>query len=228
MKADMPQAASRRWVSPLGLILIAALLIPSCAVLREPLRGLPRLLARLKFSAERSAGPLRPDVCVGRNRSTDGLSLSAAFSPDICPAGHVAVQSGWIRLVRAQSCRARLYAASDPFDDGEEVENKVLLWTATFLISAPYLIEEFHYGNVHFFIVFLTVLALFFFETGRETLSAAVLALAISIKVFPVFFLPYFLIQRKFRYVALTLLCVASVQPSSRLLFRIQAEHRTP
>jgi len=88
------------------------------------------------------------------------------------------------------------------------VGNRLLLWTATSLIAAPYLIEEFHYGNVHFFIVFLTVLALYFFEAGRETLSAAVLALAISIKVFPVFFLPYFLIQRKFRYVALTLLCI--------------------
>jgi hypothetical protein len=88
------------------------------------------------------------------------------------------------------------------------IGNKFLLWTVTFLISAPYLIEDFHYGNVHFLIVFLTVLALYLFEAGRDSLSAAVLALAISIKVFPVFFLPYFVIQRKFRYVALTLLSI--------------------
>jgi hypothetical protein len=88
------------------------------------------------------------------------------------------------------------------------IANRLLLWTATSLIAAPYLIEEFHYGNVHFFIVFLTVLALYFFESGREAFSAAVLALAISIKVFPVFFLPYFILQRKFRYVALVLLWI--------------------
>jgi Glycosyltransferase family 87 len=91
---------------------------------------------------------------------------------------------------------------------GKSVKNNVLFWSIPFLISAPYVVEDLHYGNVHFFIVFLSVFALYLFEAGKETLSASVLALSIAIKVFPIFFLPYFLIQRKIRYVALTLLFI--------------------
>jgi hypothetical protein len=89
---------------------------------------------------------------------------------------------------------------------GQGIRNKPLLWVCPVLIFAPYVVEEFHYGNVHFFVICLTVIALYFFERGRNVLSASLLALSISIKIFPGFFLPYFLIKRKFRYVALTLL----------------------
>jgi hypothetical protein len=91
---------------------------------------------------------------------------------------------------------------------GHDVPDKVRLWAIPFFIGTPYLIQELHYGNVHLFIVVLAILALYFYETGRETLSTSVLALSISIKVFPVFFLPYFVIRKKFKYVALTLLFV--------------------
>lgn len=92
---------------------------------------------------------------------------------------------------------------------GGEIKNKVLFWSIPFLIATPYVLQEFRYGNVHFFIIFLIVLALYLFEVGSETLSASALALSITIKAFPAFFLPYFFVKRKFRYVALTLLFVA-------------------
>jgi hypothetical protein len=86
-----------------------------------------------------------------------------------------------------------------------EPRKKRLFWLLPFLIATPYMAEEFRYGNVHFFIVFLTILALYLFETGKQVSSSMALALSISIKVFPVFFLPYFCIRKKFRYVVLTL-----------------------
>jgi hypothetical protein len=92
---------------------------------------------------------------------------------------------------------------------GVERENAFRFWLLPFLIATPYLVEEFHYGNVHFFIVFLSIGALYLLETGRPVSSAIALALSISIKVFPVFFLPYFLIRKQLRYVSLTLAFVA-------------------
>jgi hypothetical protein len=109
---------------------------------------------------------------------------------------------------------------------GNEIKSKALLWSVPFLVAAPYLIEDFHYGNVHLFVVCLTVFALYLFETERQAISASVLALSITIKVFPVFFLPYFLIRKKFRYVALTLLLVVllNLLPAAYFGFRENAE----
>jgi len=90
----------------------------------------------------------------------------------------------------------------------KEVRNKLLFWLAPFLIGIPYLLEEFHYGNVHFFIVSLAILSLYLLEKKRVWLSASILALSIAIKVFPIFFLPYFVIRKKFRFVASTLFFV--------------------
>ena len=89
-----------------------------------------------------------------------------------------------------------------------ELRNNMLFWLAPILIGIPYLLEEFHYGNVHFLIVSLAIFSLYLLEEERKWLSASILALSIAIKVFPIFFLPYFLIRKKFGFVVLTLLFV--------------------
>jgi len=66
------------------------------------------------------------------------------------------------------------------------------------LFIGPYLIEEFRYGNAQFFVLALTIAGLLSIP-GRPVLAGASLALAISIKVWPVFFLPYLAIRRDFR-----------------------------
>ncbi len=83
------------------------------------------------------------------------------------------------------------------------------------LFMAPYVVEEFRYGNAQFFVFALTAAALW---TARErpVLSAAGLALAISIKVWPLFFVPY-LAARKDRKVAgytLGLVALLALVPS--------------
>jgi hypothetical protein len=105
---------------------------------------------------------------------------------------------------------------------GGDIGSRPVFWLLPFFVAVPYLVEELQYGNVHFFIVCLTVLALYFFETGRAKLSAFALALSISIKVFPGFFLPYFLIRRKYWYVALTLLFVAVINLMPAFYFGFQ------
>src|ERR1051326_7826808 len=76
------------------------------------------------------------------------------------------------------------------------------------LFIAPYLIEEFRYGNVQFFIVALSVAALLLVDK-RPLLSGLSLAFGISIKVWPVFFVPYFAVRRKWNTVGYTLAFLA-------------------
>jgi Glycosyltransferase family 87 len=68
------------------------------------------------------------------------------------------------------------------------------------LPALPYLAVEFHYGNVEFFIFALVGAALLCVEE-RPFVAASALALAISIKVWPLFFVPY-LVARKRAVVA--------------------------
>ena len=75
-----------------------------------------------------------------------------------------------------------------------------------FLI-APYIIEDFRYGNAQFFIVAMAAAALLF-ARQRPILAGGSLALAISIKVWPLFFVPYLAVRRDWKMVAYTLIFV--------------------
>jgi Glycosyltransferase family 87 len=79
----------------------------------------------------------------------------------------------------------------------------------------PYVVEEFRYGNAQFFVLALTVGGLLFLRE-RPAAAAASLGLAISLKVWPVFFIPYLAVRREWKTVALTLAFAAflSLLPS--------------
>jgi Glycosyltransferase family 87 len=85
-----------------------------------------------------------------------------------------------------------------------------LLLLPGLLFIAPYLVEEFRYGNAQFFIFALTAAALLL-ARERPAPAAACLALAISIKVWPLFFLPYLAIRRDTKLVAYTLILVVAL-----------------
>jgi Glycosyltransferase family 87 len=72
------------------------------------------------------------------------------------------------------------------------------------LPALPYLAVEFHYGNVQFFI-FALVAAGFLCLDERPVLGAFALALAISLKVWPLFFVPYLMVRRRFAVASLSL-----------------------
>lgn len=78
-----------------------------------------------------------------------------------------------------------------------------------FLI-APYIIEDFRYGNAQFFIVAMAAAALLF-ARQRPILAGGSLALAISIKVWPLFFVPYLAVRRDWKMVAYTLIFVLAL-----------------
>jgi len=75
------------------------------------------------------------------------------------------------------------------------------------LFITPYLIEEFRYGNAQFFIVALTAFGLLW-ARERPMFAAGSLALAISIKVWPLFFVPYLAVRREWKVVGYTMALV--------------------
>jgi len=92
---------------------------------------------------------------------------------------------------------------------------------STCLLIIPYLIEEFRYGNAQFFVFALTAASLLL-ARERPALSAGSLALAISVKVWPIFFVPHLAARRDWKVVSRTLGFVAllALLPSFYFGFR--------
>jgi hypothetical protein len=78
------------------------------------------------------------------------------------------------------------------------------------LFIAPYIVEEFRYGNAQFFIFALTAAALLL-ARRKPLMAAGSLALAISIKVWPLFFVPYLAVRRDWKVVSCTMVFVVAL-----------------
>jgi len=70
-----------------------------------------------------------------------------------------------------------------------------LMYLITVLLVAPYIIEELRYGNAQFYVFALTAASLLML-TKRPILAAVLLALGISFKCLPRFFVPYLAVRR--------------------------------
>ena len=73
-----------------------------------------------------------------------------------------------------------------------------------FLFSFRPILSDLHHGNNNLVILFLIVAMLYAWREGHDVLSGLLLALAISYKVTPALFVPYFLYKRSWRTVAAT------------------------
>jgi len=78
------------------------------------------------------------------------------------------------------------------------------------LFISPYLVEEFRYGNAQFFIFGLTAAALLL-ARRKPLMAAGSLGLAISIKVWPLFFVPYLAVRRDWKVVSYTMVFVVAL-----------------
>src|SRR5262249_15229003 len=125
-----------------------------------------------------------------------------------CPKGGVVAHDQFDSKATTPALRA-----TPPISGGEfslrplSLRSLSLLPLIPLLLLAPYIIEEFRYGNAPFFIIALTAAALLYLRQ-RPILSGSALALAISIKVWPFFFLPYLAVRRNWNVVACTLIFV--------------------
>jgi hypothetical protein len=95
--------------------------------------------------------------------------------------------------------------------------------TIAVVVVGGYLVEEFRYGNFHFFCVALMVAAFDAAESGRVLAPAAALGVAIAAKLTPLLLVPYFALRRRFAVCAATVgtLVVLAVLPAPIVGFRM-------
>lgn len=75
---------------------------------------------------------------------------------------------------------------------------------AVALMSLRPLLSDLHHGNVNILILFMVVLALDAWSQGKDWLGGAALGLAITCKVTPALFLPYFFYKRSWKMLVAT------------------------
>ncbi|HEX8201164.1 MAG TPA: glycosyltransferase family 87 protein, partial [Isosphaeraceae bacterium] len=74
------------------------------------------------------------------------------------------------------------------------------------VLSLRPILSDLHHGNVNLLILFLIVATLAAWRKGYDVLAGLMLALAITYKVTPALFVPYFLYKRSYRVVGATVL----------------------
>jgi len=83
------------------------------------------------------------------------------------------------------------------------INTTAVVATLTALATAQYFVMTLHYGNAHLLAVFLMFGSIFFLSKGQHVRSAALMGLAITIKLTPAVLLPYFAIRRRWRFLVL-------------------------
>jgi hypothetical protein len=81
--------------------------------------------------------------------------------------------------------------------------------TAVLLLSLRPILGDLHHGNINLLIVFLLAVMFHCWRKGQDTAAGLLLGLAISFKVTPALFVPYFLYKRSWRTAAATFLGLA-------------------
>src|SRR5262245_1448216 len=104
-------------------------------------------------------------------------------------------------------------------------ESKLMCGLVTLGVS-QYFLMALHYGNAHVLAVFLWFASLYFVLRRRSIAAALVLSLSISIKLTPIFLLPYLALRKHWGMLASTgcLLIAINLSPSIYLGFRRNIE----
>lgn len=94
--------------------------------------------------------------------------------------------------------------------------SRAKVWAVAFLIVVPYFAMALDYGNVHLIVTALMFAGLTLAVRGRDVSAAALLAIAITVKIIPALLLPYFAITRRFKLLGLvaTITVALNVLPS--------------
>jgi Glycosyltransferase family 87 len=103
-----------------------------------------------------------------------------------------------------------LYFLARALFSGREFDKPAWVQCLAVFAALPYLLVEFHYGNAQFF-VFAMVAAALLWTDERPVLAALTLALGISLKVWPLFFVPYLVARRHARVAGLALVFAAGL-----------------
>ncbi len=95
-----------------------------------------------------------------------------------------------------------------------------------FLVVGGYLVEELRFGNAHFFVVMLMMLAFDRAEAGKVLTPALALAIAIATKLTPLALLAYFAVRRRFALCAATLAMLVALVVLPALVMGMDGNQR--
>jgi hypothetical protein len=85
----------------------------------------------------------------------------------------------------------------------------LLIIVCLFALTGPYIFSNIMLGQINIFLCFLMVLTMYLEIKRKDFWAAVVLAFSLMIKFFPLLFLFYFILKRRFKLAAFTLLMVA-------------------
>jgi alpha-1,2-mannosyltransferase len=96
------------------------------------------------------------------------------------------------------------------FRMAEEAGHRIPAWLEAFimLLALRPILSDLHHGNINLLILFLVVTCLYAWRKHYDVLAGVLLALAITYKVTPALFVPYFMYKRSWRTVTATCLGV--------------------
>lgn len=111
---------------------------------------------------------------------------------------------GWFSLKVAMTVASILLC----FRMVEEASWRIPPWAEGFvlLFSLRPILSDLHHGNINLLILFLIVTSIYSWRKGYDVVAGLLLALAITYKVTPALFVPYFLYKRSWRLVGWTML----------------------
>jgi hypothetical protein len=101
--------------------------------------------------------------------------------------------------------------------DSFQSSNKV--WVVSALALAQYFVMILHYGNAHLLAVFLLFASFYFTLEGKDVIAAILISLSVTIKLTPIFVLPYFALKRKWKFLSLVCVITTAINISPSIYF---------
>jgi len=99
--------------------------------------------------------------------------------------------------------------------------NRTRVWTVAFLVVVPYFAMALDYGNVQLIVTALMFAGLSLALRGRDLPAAALLAVAITVKIVPALTLPYFAVTRRYTLLGLVLIITAALNLLPSIYFGV-------
>lgn len=100
--------------------------------------------------------------------------------------------------------------------------SRATIWTVAFLIVVPFFAMALDYGNAQLIVTALMFAGLSLALRGRDLSAAALLAVAITVKIIPALTLPYFAITRRFKLLGFVLAITAALNLLPSIYFGIE------
>jgi len=96
-----------------------------------------------------------------------------------------------------------------------------IVWAVAFFIVVPYFAMALDYGNVQLIVTALMFAGLNLAISGRDLPAAALLDVAITVKIVPALTLPYFAVTRRFTLLGLVLMITVALNVLPSIYFGV-------